>query len=171
MPELTDVTPSQTVGPFLHIGLPWDDGPLAVPEGTPGSFTITGRLTDGTGAPLPDALVETWQTGGDGRQGFARCPTDANGEYRVHTVLPPATPGRDGAVEAPHLDVSVFSRGLLNRLVTRIYFPDMAENATDPVLTSIDPARRDTLVATAVDGGYRFDIHLHGDGETVFFDV
>lgn len=171
MPEPTDVTPSQTVGPFLHIGLPWDDGPLAVPEGTPDSFTITGRLTDGAGAPLPDALVETWQTGGEGRRGFARCPTDANGEFWVRTVLPPAAPGRDGAVEAPHLDVSVFSRGLLNRLVTRIYFPGVEENATDPVLTSIDPARRDTLVATAVDGGYRFDIRLHGDGETVFFDV
>jgi protocatechuate 3,4-dioxygenase alpha subunit len=171
MTELPDLTPSQTVGPFLHIGLPWDDGPLAVPADTPGSFTITGRLTDGNGEPLPDALVETWQAGGEGRQGFGRCPTDVHGEYWIRTVLPAASPGRDGAVEAPHIDVSVFSRGLLNRLVTRIYFPGVAENATDPVLTSVDPDRRDTLVATAVDGGYRFDIRLHGDGETVFFDV
>ncbi|HEX3589445.1 MAG TPA: protocatechuate 3,4-dioxygenase subunit alpha [Pseudonocardiaceae bacterium] len=168
---MTDVTPSQTVGPFLHIGLPWADGQFAVREGTPGSFTITGRVLDGEGAPLPDALVETWQTGGDGRQGFARCATDQNGTYRVVTVRPPAEPDRDGATEAPHVDVAVFSRGLLNHLVTRIYFPDALENAADPVLRSIDTDRRDTLVAEEVAGGYRFDIHLQGDGETVFFDV
>lgn len=168
---MTELTPSQTVGPFLHIGLPWPDGPLAVADGTPDSFTISGRVVDGAGEALPDALVETWQAGGTGQQGFARCPTDADGGYWIRTVRPPASPARDGSVEAPHIDVSVFSRGLLDRLVTRIYFPEADENATDPVLASVDPHRRGTLIATAVDGGYRFDIRLQGDGETVFFDV
>jgi protocatechuate 3,4-dioxygenase alpha subunit len=167
----TELTPSQTVGPFLAIGLPWEDGPLAVAEGTPGAITITGRVVDGAGEPLPDALVETWQAGADGHRGFARCPTDASGEYHVLTVRPAALPARDGGTEAPHINVSVFARGLLDRLVTRIYFPDADENATDPVLASIDPDRRATLIATAVDGGYRFDITLQGEQETVFFDV
>jgi protocatechuate 3,4-dioxygenase, alpha subunit len=163
---MTDVTPSQTVGPFLHIGLPWPDGAFAVPQGTPGAITLTGTVTDGAGEPLPDALVETWQVGGEGRQGFGRCPTDEHGGYRITTIRPPGD-----ATEAPHIDVAVFSRGLLNHLVTRIYFPDAAENAADPVLASVDADRRDTLIAKAVDGGYRFDIRLQGDGETVFFDV
>jgi protocatechuate 3,4-dioxygenase alpha subunit len=169
MPEF--LSASQTIGPFLHIGLPWPDGEFAVAEGTPGAVTITGRVTDGGGQPLPDALVETWQTGGEGRQGFGRYPTDKDGEYRILTVVPPAQPDRDGNTEAPHIDVTLFARGLLVQLVTRIYFPDVEENATDPVLSSIDPQRRDTLVAKRVDGGYRFDIRLQGDGETVFFDV
>jgi protocatechuate 3,4-dioxygenase alpha subunit len=167
----TCLTPSQTIGPFLHIGLPWADGPLATPEDTPGAITISGTLTDGAGEPLADALVETWQAGGDGRGGFGRCPTDQDGGYRIVTVRPTAQPDRDGGTEAPHLDVSVFSRGLLDRLVTRIYFPDAEENTADPVLASVEQDRRDTLVATAVDGGYRFDIRLQGDRETVFFDV
>lgn len=168
---MTEVTPSQTVGPFLHIGLPWPDGPQAVPDGTPGAITISGTVTDGAGEPLPDALVETWQAGGAGRQGFGRCATDEHGGYRITTVRPPAQPAGDGGTEAPHIDVAVFSRGLLNHLVTRIYFPDAPENATDPVLSSVDADRRDTLIATAVDGGYRFDIRLQGDRETVFFNV
>ena len=168
---MTELTPSQTVGPYLAIELPWEDGPFAVADGTPGAFTITGRVTDGEGVPLPDALVETWQAGADGQRGFARCPTDAAGEYHLLTVRPPALPARDGGTEAPHLDVSVFARGLLDRLVTRIYFPDADENAADPVLASVDPDRRGTLVATATEDGYRFDIRLQGDGETVFFDV
>ncbi len=168
---MTELTPSQTIGPFLHIGLPWPDGSYAVADGTPGSFTITGTVIDGAGAPLTDALVETWQSGADGQRGFARCPTDADGAYRVVTVRPPAQPGRDGATEAPHLDVAVFSRGLLNHLVTRIYFPDVVENAADPVLIALDPDRRATLIAAEAAGGYVFDIHLQGDRETVFFDV
>jgi protocatechuate 3,4-dioxygenase alpha subunit len=168
---MTDLTPSQTVGPFLHIGLPWPDGPLAATEDTPGAITITGRITDGAGQPVPDALVETWQTGAGGRSGFGRCPTDEHGGYRIVTVRPTAQPDRDGRTEAPHIDVSLFSRGLLDRLVTRIYFPDAEENATDPVLESVDTNRRDTLIATATDDGYRFDIRLQGDRETVFFRV
>jgi protocatechuate 3,4-dioxygenase, alpha subunit len=190
----TAVTPSQTVGPFLAIGLPWPDGPFVVPEGTAGAITITGVVTDGAGEPVPDALVETWQAGPDGRfshpgdprgapgepgpafRGFGRCPTGPDGSYRIVTLKPGALPSPGGGTEAPHLDVSVFARGLLDRVVTRIYFPDeTAANDADPVLASIaDPARAATLVARAdpdVAGQLRFDIRLQGDGETVFFDV
>jgi protocatechuate 3,4-dioxygenase alpha subunit len=165
------LTPSQTVGPFLHIGLPWPDGPLAVPADAPGAVTIEGQMVDGAGEPVPDALVETWQVAPEGVRGFGRCPTDPEGRYRITTVRPEPQPDRDGRVEAPHIDVSVFSRGLLDRLVTRIYFPDAPENDADPVLTSVEPERRGTLIATAVEGGYRFDIRLQGGAETVFFHV
>lgn len=168
---MTEVTPSQTVGPFLHIALPWADGPFAASPDSPDAIAVEGRVTDGAGQPVPDGMVETWQTGADGHRGFGRCPTDADGWYRIVTVRPPAQPDRDGATEAPHIDVSVFARGLLRRLVTRIYFPDATENATDPVLATVPADRRNTLVARQVDGGYRFDIVLQGDGETVFFDV
>jgi protocatechuate 3,4-dioxygenase alpha subunit len=187
-------TPSQTVGPFFAIGLPWPDGPYVVPEGSPGAIVITGRVTDGAGEPVPDALVETWQAGADGgfghpddpRQpgppgdasapcrGFGRCATDDDGRYRIVTVRPAPLPAGDGAVEAPHIDVSVFARGLLDRVVTRIYFPDEPDaNAADPVLSSVDERlRRNTLVAVLDGPGvYRFDVRLQGDGETVFFDV
>jgi protocatechuate 3,4-dioxygenase, alpha subunit len=190
----TGLTPSQTVGPFLAIGLPWPDGPFVVPEGTAGAITITGRVLDGAGEPVPDALVETWQAGPDGRfshpddprgapaepavpfRGFGRCPTAADGSYRIVTLKPGPLPSPGGGTEAPHLDVSVFARGLLDRVVTRIYFPDEVHaNAADPVLASIgDPARAATLVARAepgADGRLRFDIHLQGGHETVFFDV
>jgi protocatechuate 3,4-dioxygenase alpha subunit len=190
-----ELTPSQTVGPFLAIGLPWPDGPFVVAEGTPGAITITGRVLDGAGEPVPDALVETWQAGPDGRfahpddprqagapagpgfRGFGRCPTDAAGRYQIVTLKPGALPSPDGATEAPHLDVSVFARGLLDRVVTRIYFADEAEaNAADPVLAAIGDSRRAaTLVATAEPGGgpgrYRFQVRLQGPRETVFFDV
>src|SRR5882724_674432 len=168
--DVNDLTPSQTVGPFLHIVLPWADGPFAASPDTPDAIAIDGRVTDGYGAPVPDAIIETWQTPADQR-GFARCPTDQDGWYRIITVRPPPLPDRDGKIEAPHVDVSVFARGLLRRLVSWFYFPDATENATDPVLTSVDSARRNTLIAAAVDGGYRFDIRLQGDDETVFFRV
>jgi protocatechuate 3,4-dioxygenase alpha subunit len=187
-----DVTPSQTVGPFLGIGLPWPDGPFVVPAGTKGAITITGQVFDGAGQPVPDALVETWQADPDGRfnhpddprgaaepgiaafRGFGRCPTDTGGCYHIVTVKPGALPAPGGGTEAPHLDVSVFARGLLDRLVTRVYFPDEERaNAADPVLAAIgDPARVATLVARAgTPGLLHFDIYLQGDRETVFFDV
>ena len=187
------ITPSQTVGPFLAIGLPWADGPFVVPEGTAGAITITGRVFDGAGDPVPDALVETWQADPESRfdhpddprgavtsatpgfRGFGRSATDQDGRYRIVTVRPGSLPCPAGGTEAPHLDVSVFARGLLDRVVTRIYFADETRaNAADPVLSAIaDPARRRTLLA--VPGGqageFRFDIRLRGERETVFFDV
>jgi protocatechuate 3,4-dioxygenase, alpha subunit len=185
------ITPSQTVGPFLAIGLPWADGPFVVPPDTPGSVVIEGRVVDGAGQPVPDALVETWQADPDGRfdhpddprgpvpaaagfRGFGRSATDPDGNYRIVTVRPGLLPCPGGGTEAPHLDVSVFARGLLDRVVTRIYFPDEAEaNDGDPVLTSIaDPVRKATLIAIdEAAGRFRFDIRLQGEGETVFFDV
>jgi protocatechuate 3,4-dioxygenase alpha subunit len=163
-------TPSQTVGPFLHIVLPWPDGPAAVPQGTPGAVLITGQLTDGAGVPVPDGLVETWQSAPDL---FGRCATDVNGTFWFRTAKPAELPAADGTVEAPHIDVSVFARGLLQRLVTRIYFPDEpTANAADPVLSSLDPDERALLIAVAQpDGTLRFDIRLQGDRETPFFAV
>jgi len=180
-------TPSQTVGPFFAIGLPWPDGPFVVAEGTPEAFQVAGRVLDGAGVPVPDALIEIWQAdpegrfdhpddprgavpGPDGFRGFGRCETDVNGRYWFLTVKPGALPAPDGGVEAPHLNVSVFCRGVLVRLVTRIYFPDEAANSDDPVLTAVGE-RRGTLVAASAPYGYRFDIHLQGDDETVFFDL
>jgi protocatechuate 3,4-dioxygenase alpha subunit len=188
------LTPSQTVGPFLAIGLPWLDGPYVVPEGTPGAVTISGLVLDGAGAPVPDALIETWQADPAGRfthpddprgapagaaepfRGFGRCPTGPDGSYHIVTLKPGPLPCPGGGTEAPHLDVTVLARGLLDRVVTRIYFPGEAEaNAADPVLSAIgDPARAATLVARAdpaAPGRLEFDIRLQGDGETVFFDV
>jgi protocatechuate 3,4-dioxygenase, alpha subunit len=174
-------TPSQTVGPYLSIGLPWPDGPDVVPPGTPGTVRIVGVVYDGNGDPVPDAMIETWQADPDGLfdhpddprgrsagwRGFGRSATDDAGNYVINTVLPGALPG-----QAPHVDVSVFARGLLDRVVTRIYFPDHADaHAADPVLASVPSARRGTLLAVRADGGYRFDVHLQGPGETVFFDV
>ena len=180
-------TPAQTVGPFLSLGLAWPDGPYVVDPAAPGAVRIGGRLFDGNGDPVGDGLIETWQADPDGRfpepgsagaasgptgfRGFGRCLTDATGGWEIVTVKPAPLPAPDGATEAPHLDVSVFARGLLHRLVTRIYFSDEGEaNAGDPVLRALpDDAARATLIAAAVDGGYRIDIHLQGPHETVFF--
>ncbi|MGI5118389.1 protocatechuate 3,4-dioxygenase subunit alpha [Marinactinospora thermotolerans] len=185
---MRDTTPSQTVGPYLHIGLPWPDGPFAVEEGTPGGIWIRGTLYDGAGQPVTDGLIETWQADPDGRfdhpddprgavrrpgfRGFGRCPTDAHGAYGIFTLKPGPLPGPRGP-QAPHIDVSVFARGMLHRVVTRIYFPEeQAANAADPVLCAVsDPAVRATLIADATDDGYRFDIRLQGENETAFFDI
>jgi protocatechuate 3,4-dioxygenase alpha subunit len=187
---MTGLSPSQTVGPFLAIGLPWPDGCEVVPKGTPGAIRISGRVFDGAGVPVPDAMVETWQADPDGRfahpddprgavapalagfRGFGRCATDPDGRYEIITVKPGPLPAPDGGLEAPHLDVSVFARGLLDRVVTRIYFPDeAAANAADPVLGAVDPARRDTLISKVDGSELRFDIYLQGEHETVFFAV
>ena len=166
------LTPSQTVGPFFAIGLPWADGPYVVPEGTPGAVWLRGRVLDGVGDPVPDAMIETWQADGDGRR-FARCATDPDGRYAILFVKPRPVPGPDGGTQAPHLAMSIFARGLLDRVVTRVYFDDEpAANAADPVLALIaDRERRDTLVAVSATDGYRFDIRLQGDGETVFLAI
>ncbi|AYY14602.1 protocatechuate 3,4-dioxygenase subunit alpha [Actinobacteria bacterium YIM 96077] len=187
VPERRGLTPSQTVGPFLHVGLPWPDGPHVVPEGTPGAVWITGTVYDGDGVPIPDAVVETWQADPEGRfdhpddprgsarsqvegfRGFGRCPTDEDGRYAVHTVRPGSLPCPDGSTEAPHVNVSVLGRGLLDRVVTRIYFPGDDANHTDPVLCAVPEERRHTLIAAPDGDGFRFDIWLQGDRETVFF--
>jgi protocatechuate 3,4-dioxygenase, alpha subunit len=174
-------TPSQTVGPYLAIALDWPDGPTVVPQGTPGSFWIRGRLLDGNGDAVPDGLVETWQADNDGRfpgardagpfRGFGRCATGPEGEFGIHTLKPGRVDG-DGGIQAPHIDVGVFARGILKRLVTRIYFADeAAANQADPVLSRMPESARATLVATVADDGYRFDIRLQGEGETAFFHV
>jgi protocatechuate 3,4-dioxygenase, alpha subunit len=182
-------TPSQTVGPYFAIGLPWPDGPYAVAEGTPGAFRIAGTVYDGAGVVVPDHLIETWQADPGGRfadlhghggaselegfRGFARYGVeDGDGTFEILTVKPGRVREPGGRLQAPHIDVSVFARGMLHRLVTRIYFGDEGEaNASDPILTRVPPDRRPTLIAAPEDGGYRFDIRLQGPGETVFFDV
>jgi protocatechuate 3,4-dioxygenase alpha subunit len=183
------LTPSQTVGPYFAIGLPWPEGPNAVAAGTPGAIAIRGTLFDGAGEPIPDYLIETWQADPDGRfadmwgyggtstlegfRGFARMgQEDGDGSFEFVTVKPGRVTLPSGAVAAPHIDVSVFARGMLNRCVTRIYFADEeAANAADPVLATVPADRRSTLLAVPVDGGYQLDIRLQGAGETVFFAV
>ena len=185
------LTPSQTVGPYFAMRLPWEQGPYVVPEGTPGAITIFGRLYDGAGDPIPDGLIETWQASPDGRfahpddprgpvpggdkdfRGFGRVPTGRDGSFRIVTAKPGALPAGGGRIEAPHIDVSVFARGMLDRSVTRIYFPDEeAANAADPVLRAVPEDRRATLIAVPVeDGLLQFDIYMQGPAETVFFDL
>jgi protocatechuate 3,4-dioxygenase alpha subunit len=182
------LTPSATVGPYLAIGLTWPDGNWAAAEGTAGGFWIRGRVFDGAGAVVPDAMVETWQADPDGGfpspedprgassypgfRGYARAQT-ITGEYEVFTLKPGRVPDGEGGLQAPHIDVSLFARGILDRVVARIYFGDEAEaNAEDVVLLSLpDDAARRTLIATASEDGYRLDFHLQGDRETVFFAV
>jgi protocatechuate 3,4-dioxygenase alpha subunit len=185
-------TPSQTVGPYFAIGLPYPDGPFVVPAGTPGAFQLTGTVYDGRGEPVPDHLLETWQADPDGRfadlhgyggastldgfRGFARVGHEAgDGSYEITTVKPGRLPDLTGGLQAPHIDVSVLARGMLHRVVTRIYFADEPDaNAQDRVLQSVPVDRRATLLAqpTAHDkAGYRFDIHIQGPSETVFFAV
>ena len=144
-----DETPSQTVGPYLSLGLPWQDGPVADPDGV----RIAGRVLDGVGEPIVDALVEAWH---DDPPAFARCPTDDDGRW--HIVVPPA----------PHYAIHVLARGLLRHLTTRVYLEAPAD---DPVLATVPEDRRDTLLAERTGDGYRFDIRLQGERETVFFDV
>jgi protocatechuate 3,4-dioxygenase alpha subunit len=179
-------TPSQTVGPYLAIGLPWPDGPEVVAPDTPGAIRIHGHLIDGAGDPVPDGLIETWQADPAGRfdhpddprgrvpgfRGFGRAATDADGAWEIVTLKPGPVPGPDGTLQAPHIAVSVFARGLLNRVVTRIYFGDEeAANAADPLLCAIEDAARATLTAQPAAGGYRFDVHLQGPHETVFLAI
>jgi protocatechuate 3,4-dioxygenase alpha subunit len=177
-------TPSQTAGPYLEIGMAWSSGGRIVPAGTAGEICISGAVVDGQGRLVTDAGLEFFQADPSGNyatldtaaapapaggwRGFTRSLTDAAGRYVLWTVKP----GRvAGTREAPHVNVSIFARGLLQRLVTRIYFDDeQGANAEDPVLSAIaDPATRSRLVAAAAPDGYRFDIRLQGEEETPFF--
>jgi len=163
-------TPTQTVGPFFAIMLEWPDGDHAVPDGTEGAIWLRGQLFDGAGAPVPDGLIELWQAGSDPR--FARCRTDPGGHYQFLTTRPVPLPGPDGP-QAPHIQLSVFARGLLDRLVTRAYLADDGPFDHDAILSTVDRSVRARLVAEpdGTGAGYRFDIHLQGEHETVFFDV
>jgi len=162
------LTPSQTVGPFFGVGLPFEKGEQLAPPGSAGVMRIEGQVLDGKGEPVPDALLEIWQPG----TGFGRARTDSEGAFSFTTVKPGAVPAPDGRVQAPHFNVTVFARGLLRHLVTRMYFPDETEaNAADPVLNLVEPARRETLIAKHCDGVLHFDVRLQGERETVFFAI
>jgi len=179
-------TPSQTIGPFFAVGICWPDGPDVVGEDTPGARRIGGRVLDGAGDPVPDALIETWQADPQGRfahpddprgpvsggfRGFGRCPTDAQGRWAIRTLKPGRVPGPDGKPQAPHLTVTIFMRGLLKQLQTRMYFPDDTANADDAVLKLVPAERRATLVAKKRgDGVLEWNVVLQGKNETVFFD-
>ncbi len=185
------LTPSQTAGPFVSIGTEWDATGQAVPDGTPGVVYVEGHVLDGLGQPVTDAMLEFWQADPDGRfppesvfaswTGFTRALTGQDGSYRLVTLKPGPVPGPAGEAQAPHIDVSIFARGLLQRLVTRIYFSDEEElNSSDPVLAGLGgPSLVSRLVAIRQPGRqpggparastFRFDIRLQGDQETVFF--
>jgi protocatechuate 3,4-dioxygenase, alpha subunit len=164
---MAEPTPSQTVGPYFSIGLAREPANELVPEAD--AIRITGRVLDGAGEPVPDAVVELWQADEDGGYrpdfGWGRCGSDADGRFSFTTVKP----GRVDA-QAPHLTLMVFARGLLKPVLTRMYFPDEEEaNAQDPVLSGVEnPA---PLVAQATDGGLEFDVRLQGERESVFFAV
>ena len=184
------LTPSQTAGPYLSIGLLREHiSSLLVGDDDPRAIRIRGRLLDGQGDPVPDGMVEIWQANAAGRyahpedtradlpledafRGFGRSGTADDGWFEFVTAKPGSVPMPDGRPQAPHIVVGVFARGILKRLVTRLYFPDEEEaNARDPVLSELEDDERATLVAHAEDGGLRFDIRLQGDGQTTFFAV
>ena len=168
-------TPSQTVGPFYSFALCTRPLHLVVPEEAPGALRIRGRVFDGAGEGIPDAMVEIRQADGSGGylldSGWGRCGTDADGGFEFVTLKPgPVSAG--GQRQAPHLNVLVFARGLLKPLLTRMYFPDEEPaNAADPVLAGIEAEERATLVAQPEDGLLRFDIHLQGSRQTTFFGL
>jgi protocatechuate 3,4-dioxygenase alpha subunit len=177
-------TPSQTVGPYFRIGAAWlYHADLAGPSAEP-RRTVSGRVLDGDGKPVDDALLEIWHADQHGRYpettsppglaGFGRIATDDRGAFSFTVVKPGCVPGPEGTLQAPHLAVNVFMRGLLRHLVTRIYFPDEAEaNAHDPVLGLVEPGRRATLIARADPAdpsALAWDVILQGPHETVYFD-
>jgi protocatechuate 3,4-dioxygenase alpha subunit len=189
-------TPSQTVGPFFHLGMAhaeWADLTADHPPSALGDekIAIEGRVIDGDGAPVPDAIIELWQANAAGRynhpddpqtdkpldphfRGFGRVATDAEGRFRVVTIKPGPVPGRGNALQAPHINIALFARGLLKHLYTRIYFADEPANASDPLLISIDDeAARRTLLARRAGSPalYHFDIVLQGENETAFLDI
>jgi protocatechuate 3,4-dioxygenase, alpha subunit len=190
------ITPSQTVGPYYAYGLtprgayPWRDqfaDPVATPDAEGTRLQIAGTVIDGDGKPINDAMIEIWQADSAGRyahprdsrarsntsfKGFGRCGTSKAGGFVFETIKPGVVPGPGGKPQAPHIVVCVFSRGMLRHLYTRIYFPEeTAANAADPVLALVPTDRRGTLIAKREGAGYRFDIRIQGDSETVFFDV
>jgi protocatechuate 3,4-dioxygenase alpha subunit len=182
----------QTVGPFFSIGFSWlyrDN--LAASNVSGERVEISGRVLDGDGNPVPDGIVEIWQANSQGKYahpddpqekkveagftGYGRVPTDVAGSFRFTTIKPGRVPGPDGGLQAPHLEISFFTRGLLRRLITRIYFPDEPSNAQDFALNLVDAGRRGTIIAKQIDvlrpGALEWNVVLQGPGETVFFDI
>jgi len=204
---MSEITPSQTVGPFFAYGLTpdgrnkWDPNGtyswketvsdnLVTPDVTGDRIRIEGAVLDGDGLPINDAMIEIWQADAQGRhanprdnralpnakfKGFGRSATDKSGVYSFDTVKPGAVPGPNGKMQAPHIVVCIHSRGMLRQVYTRLYFPDEAGNAADPILSLVPTDRRPTLIARKEtrEGRaiYRFDIRVQGDNETVFFDI
>lgn len=196
---MSGVTPSQTVGPYFKYGLTpngeyeWNDaftGNLVTPDATGERIRIEGKVYDGDGKVVPDCMLEIWQADAQGRfsdpqdkraqpnssiRGFGRIGTNAEGGYAFDTIKPGQVADPDGKMQAPHLALAVFARGMLLHLYTRIYFDGEASNATDPVLALVPADRRHTLIAKRLSGPgneiYRLDIHMQGDNEIVFFDV
>ncbi len=171
-------TPSQTAGPYVEIGAGWSSDGHLVPPATAGAITLTGTVLDGTGEPVTDAVLEFFQADPAGRyapeaggewSGFARSLTVDAGRYSV-TTLKPGRVAIAGATEAPHVSISLFARGLLQRAVTYVYFDDEPEaNAADPFFSRLGSRRQERLLARSEPGGYCFDIVLRGEEETPFF--
>lgn len=181
-------TPWQTVGPFFSIGFDWLNC-SDIAKGAPGKrMTVGGRILDSDGQGVPDAFLEIWQADAEGKYfelgeagdissedkffGFGRVPTNERGEFSFTTIQPGCVAGSDGALQAPHVNVSIFMRGLLRRLATRLYFPEQAENESDVVLATIPAERRVTLIAQVETTAnvLLWDVRLQGERETVFFE-
>jgi len=204
---MSEITPSQTVGPFFAYGLTpkgraqwapngtysWKEtvgDNLMTPDASGTKIRIEGRITDGDGAPINDAMIEIWQADGQGRyahprdnralpntnfKGFGRSATDKDGVFSFDTIKPGPVPGPNGKSQAPHIVFCIFSRGMLRQIYTRLYFSDEAANIADPILALVPEDRRGTLIAHKQPGGnvpvYRFDIRVQGENETVFFEI
>lgn len=201
---MSELTPSQTVGPFYAYGLTpkgrakWDPNGhyawketigdnLVTPDVVGDRIRITGGIYDGDGKPIPDAMLEIWQADGRGRyandpgsrersnaafKGHGRSACDKDGVFLFDTVKPGAVPGPQGEMQAPHIVVCIFGRGMLRQVYTRMYFPDeAAANAADPILALVPADRRETLIAKKDGEGYRFDVRMQGGDETVFFEI
>lgn len=195
---MSNITPSQTVGPYFKYGLTpgrdyaWNDAfgnDLVTTDVLGNRIRIVGQVFDGDGQVVPDSMLEIWQADAQGRfadpqdkraipnaafKGFGRCGTDANGGFSFHTIKPGSVPGPGGKPQSPHILLAIFARGMTQQVVTRIYFDDEAANPADPIMGLVPPDRRATLIAKREQGEapvYRFDVHLQGDRETVFFDL
>ncbi|MGB2589202.1 MAG: protocatechuate 3,4-dioxygenase subunit alpha [Candidatus Acidiferrum sp.] len=184
-------TTSQTIGPFFSIGFAWQyRDNLAEPDASGERVEISGHILDGDGKPVPDGIIEIWQANSQGKYahpddaqekpiepgftGYGRVPTDEQGRFRFTTIKPGRVPDPHGKLQAPHLAISVFTRGLLRRLITRMYFPDEPGNSEDFALSLVEPGRRGTLIARQIEGrpgALEWNIVMQGNRETVFFDV
>jgi protocatechuate 3,4-dioxygenase alpha subunit len=184
--------PSQTVGPYFHLGCTYTRSVACVagPKAKGERVRLICRVLEGDAIPVNDAMIEIWQANSEGKYhhpddpqdkatdpncpGFGRLATDENGICIFETIKPGRVPGNNGTLQAPHLNVSVFARGVMKRLATRIYFAGDPANHEDPILALAPRDRRDTLMAQPglnKGGDWRFDIRLCGEDETVFFDV